>query len=347
MTLFNNVDVKTKFKKDVNMKVKKLLDSDLIQCYSIINPSKKFKKMFPKKYITSLVISNKHVINNTNKLFTDGLLFAPIGYVFTYDTTLPSELKDIISSLTYPYENVGSTFACCLDTYFTANNTNTSYNIDLILSCSSKNNVVPPTFTENLIIRCNSKELSKNLINNINVKTITSSVNNAEFDANLVIDDDIESMGRGNRIKNIKNNIMTIVTNYLNNKKYNIEDWINDVVYKYPTNNNGLPVRYPNKIDNNNINNFKVKPNDLFIEYDFRASNYTHENTFITELEDAFERTNTEVQISDTYNGVLKNVIDELQKHNYKWKRINDDTISTKMKYLRDINVNYQLTDFI
>ena len=319
------------------MKVKKILDSDNIQGFKILNPTKKFKKTFPKKYIMSFDVLGKHQILNTNTLPNSITLFTPLGYIFTYADSLPKILK----SQNIKYENIGSTFVRCLDTYFIGENEGDSENIDLILACGSKNKIVPPTFTDELIIRCNSDTLTGKSQDGKSLHNETEDSLKSEQNSNNFVED------RKNKIKNIKENILKIVSGYLKEKKYKVEDWVKDIIFNYPINNNGLPVRFPTNISDNNINNFTLNADDIFIEYDFRAKSYEHENEFISELEDAFESPNEEIQITNTYNNVLDEIKKKLDEKKYKWSKIDDNTIKTKLKYLRDINVEYQLTDFI
>lgn len=295
------------------MKVKKIWDSDNIQGFKIINPTKKFKKIFPKKYIMSFDVFGKHQILNMNTLPNNIAFFTPLGYIFTYADSLP----EILKAKNVKYENIGSTFVRCLDTYFIGENKGDSENIDLILACGSKNKIVPPALTEELIIRCNSDSLAG------------------------------ESEDRNTKIKNIKENVLKIIHNYMKEKKYTVEEWVKNVIFNYPVNNNGLPVRFPKKISNDNINTFTLNVNNIFIEYDFRAKNYKHENEFISELEDAFESPDEEIQITNSYNNILDEIKKKLDEKKYKWKEVDENTIKTKLKYLRDIDVEYQLTDFI
>lgn len=296
-----------------NMKVKKIWDSDNIQGFKIINPTKKFKKIFPKKYIMSFDVFGKHQILNTNTLPNSIACFTPLGYIFTYADNLPKILK----TQNVKYENIGSTFVRCLDTYFIGENEGDAENIDLILACGSKNNVVPPAFTDELIIRCNSDTLTG------------------------------ESEDRTVKVKNIKENILKILRGYMKEKTYTVEEWTKNVIFNYPVNNNGLPVRFPKNISDDNINSFKLNADDIFIEYDFRAKSYKHENEFISELEDAFESPDEEIQITNSYNNILNEIKRKLDEKKYKWKEVDENTIKTKLKYLRDIDMEYQLTDFI
>ena len=295
------------------MKEKKIWDSDNIQGFKIINPTKKFKKIFPKKYIMSFDMFGKHQILNANTLPNSITFFTPLGYIFTYADNLPKILK----TQNVKYENIGSTFVRCLDTYFIGENEGDSKDIDLILACGSKNKVVPPAFTDELIIRCNSDTLTG------------------------------ESEDRAVKIKNIKENVLKILRSYMKEKTYTVEEWVKNVIFNYPVNNNGLPVRFPKNISDGNINSFTLNADDMFIEYDFRAKSYKHENEFISELEDAFESPDEEIQITNSYNDILNEIKKKLDEKKYKWKEVDENTIKTKLKYLRSIDMEYQLTDFI
>ena len=100
----------------------------------------------------------RHSVMNVNTLPNKMVLFAPIGYIFTYGNKLPNLSSDKVK-----YEDIGSTFARCLDSYFIGKDAGDSKNIDLILACGSKDKIVPPALTEEIIIRCNSNDLIKNV----------------------------------------------------------------------------------------------------------------------------------------------------------------------------------------
>ena len=299
------------------MKAKKIFDTDNIQGYKITNPSKSFKKMFPKKYIMSFDMLGRHEIININTLPSSLSFLTPIGYVFTYENTLPK----ILDSKRVVYEDIGSTFTRCLDTYFLGEEKNEAEKIDIVLACGSKNKIVPPALTDELVLRCNSDT--------------------------LMGDDGKTSLTKKDRINNIRKNILKIVNAYIKDRKLTTEEWIKNVIYNHPVNNNGLPVRFPAVISDSNINSFKVSDKDIFVEYDFRAKSYEQENEFISMLEDAFESSDTEVQISNTYNNILEKIMKKLDEKKYSYTKIDSNTIKTKLKYLRDIDVEYQLTDFI
>ena len=137
------------------MKLSKILNIDNLQGYNISNPTKQFKKLFPKKYIISFDIMGTHHVINVNKIPPQICMFPLLGYIFTYDKSLPKFLKN----KRVDYTNIGSTFAICLDNYFIGMNEKDGKDVNLVIACGSKDKEVPPAFTEELIIRCNSKVL--------------------------------------------------------------------------------------------------------------------------------------------------------------------------------------------
>lgn len=319
------------------MKVKKIFDTDNIQGFKISNPSKNFKKMFPKKYILSFDMMGRHEVMNINTLPNTLSFLTPIGYIFTYENSLPK----ILESKRVAYEDLGSTFARCLDTYFIGDEKNEAEKIDIVLACGTKNKVVPPTLTEEIMIRCNSVSLMSKCGGSGGGSGGTKSESNESNESNE------SKLTTKDKIDNIRKNVVKIVNSYIKDRKMNVEEWVKNVIFNYPINNNGLPVRYPSNINDSNINSFKIDVKDIFVEYDFRAKSYEHENEFISLLEDAFESSDSEIQISNTYNNILDTIKKKLDEKKYSWKEIDENTIKTKLKYLRDIDVEYQLTDFI
>lgn len=304
------------------MKLKKIINFDCLQAYSIINPSKKFKLMFPYKYIFITCINGYVNTYNTDKIPIE-FAYAPIvGYIFTYEKKLPDFFN---SAKVNKYTNLGSTFPSCLDQYFTSSEGDEGKEIDLILSCSGRNDEVPIYFKDTLIIRCNSYELIGNAKSDIKQTSKNIKINILKI-LNLALIDDIDK---------------------------NTEEWTINIIQNAPLNDNGFPLKYPKLITDSlfkksNIKDMKKINKDLiFIEYDFRAKNYEHENNFIYALEEAFEDMNAKVEIFDTYNGILKNIVEEMDKKRLKYKKVTDHSIETTLKNIRSLDITFQLTDFI
>lgn len=336
------------------MNVKKIADRDNVQCYKILNPTKAFKKRYPKHYILSLDMMGKHMIMNVDTLPSNLSYFPPIGYIFTYNGVIPKSItKNEIA-----YEDVGSTIPRCLDSYFVASNTKNTDDIDLILSCTCKNAISPPGFVEDIIIRTNSKLLMNTESKQSFKKRAVIKRGKHDTVSRRARDETIftrspqkntkkESYEPGHSALNLRNNIMSLITEYLKQKNYTVEKWIHEVITKFPVNNNGLPLRFPDELNNDNINEVKLSYTNLFIEYDFRASDYDHEMSFIQSIEDGFENMESTVMILDSYNGILQRIIQELKSKGFPWRTINKYTIEVKIKYLRLIDVEYEITDFI
>jgi len=256
-----------------------------------------------------------HKVINIDKIPLTLSLCQPVGYIFTYNKRLPKYLiNDEVK-----FEDVGSTFAGCFDSYFVKpDSEQQSEDIDLILSCEAKNDVVPPTLTENIIIRCDSQKLM--------------------------------TIGGDNPVDNIRGNVMKIVNMYLDEKKSTVEQWAENVIFNCPVNSSGLlPIKYPDVVNKASFgkNKDSISYKNVFIEYDFRAKDYETEGNFISNFENAFEDPDFDVQIPNTYNNILKTIKAKLDEKGYKYKKVDENIIETKLKYLRNIDVEYQLTDFL
>lgn len=283
------------------MKFTKILDGNNIQGFSVSKPSATFKKLFPRRYTFSLDVMGNHIIINEDEIPKNFTVYAPIGYVFTYEKKLP---KWLISEKV-DFQDIGGSFPACLDSYFSG----TDDNIDLIISCCPKDNIVPAQFVNEIIVQCNSDQLmAKN---------------------------------------KLKENILKIVNGYLNEGEFTVENWFRSVIFNYPINNNGLPVHFQKVISENTIKRCSVNTNDLFIEYDFRAKSYEKEEEFIRSIEDNFENLNEEIIIYNDYNDILPRMKKELDKKKLKYKTLTNDSIKVKAKFIRDLNLTYQFTDFI
>ena len=338
------------------MNLKKIVDCDNVQCYKIQNPTKAFKKRYPKHFILSLDMMGKHAIMNVDTLPSNLSYFPPIGYIFTYNNAIP---KAIAKNAT-EYEDIGSTMPRCLDSYFVASNTKNTDEIDLILSCSCKNATAPASFIEDIIIRTNSKILTntESKLSTSHKSTTVKQRNKNKRACSAHHDESFFTQPSKSRTKcvkyevnssalNLRNNVMSLITEYLKQKNYTVEKWVHEVITKFPVNNNGLPLRFPDEINDKNINDVKLSHTNLFIEYDFRASDYDHEMSFIQSIEDGFENMESTVMILESYNGIIQRVTQALKAKGYPWRVVNKYTIEVKMKYLRLLDIEYEVTDII
>ena len=186
--------------------------------------------------------------------------------------------------------------------------TATNDKVDLILSICPKDKIVPAKFVNEIVVQCCSDELLK---------------------------------------KGVKDSVMSILKTYLEESNMNTEQWARKVIFNYPINGNGLPVKYPKKVSDKTLNSITLKDRDVFIEYDLRAKSYSKEDEVICELENAFEDMEEELTVFDTYNGIMKKIMKELDKKKLKYKVEGEDKIKVKAKHLRKLDLTYQMTDFI
>ena len=63
-------------------------------------------------------------------------------------------------------------------------------------------------------------------------------------------------------------------------------------------------------------------------------------------LEDAFEDMNRDIVVYNTYNDILPKIMKALDAAKIKYTKINDHSIRTKLKSIREISIKYKLTDF-
>ena len=293
------------------MKLNKIIDGDNIQAYHISNPSKIFKRRFPKKYLIHVIVNNSIVNVNLDIIPNDFIYNVPTGYIFTYEKTLPKFLLTKIEK-----DDFGNTFPTCLDVYFNTKD-NDKKKTDLIISCSAKYDIMPSWFNRDLIVRCNSGTLSDNL------KSSSA----------------------------IRKNILKIMNESSETYKCT-EEWLLSLLDNTPLNFVDLPIRYPNTITDEIVskkNNCDSKIIDsMFFGYDFRAEDYEHENKFISLFESAFENLNRYVTVYESYNGIVGKIKSALNKSKkIKYKSQTKYSITLKLKDLRDLNVEYQLNDFI
>ena len=333
------------------MKLKKILDTNTIQGFTIKNCSKRFKLLYPKKYIILLLNGpdNKAMLMNINDISL-GMTCVPIvGYIFTHGKTIPNVFNN--SEFISGIDN-GKTSPAGLDQYFIAQDTSVD-NINVIISCFGSNSEVPVRLNENIIMRCNAEQL-------------------------------VEKGVKDDYTGNIKKNILMILNEALKERMCdNTEEWLLSILKNGPCDINGFPLKYPKSINDKVIKeNEKISAKDVSLLYDLRAKDYEFENRFISSLEEAFENDNEKICLYDTYNGLLDKIVKEHDRLGLKYKLIDLDaededeleiedmevlglitkkeakkmkkkscsnakSIETTVKNVRKLNLDYMLTDFI
>lgn len=300
------------------MRLRKIFDYDALQAYSIISPTKRFKTMFPKKYIFIIDMHGRTMFGNTDKIPMQFYFMPVVGYIFTYEKKLPDVLR---MSKNIKHSDDGRTRPLGCDQYFINSNAD-GVVCDLVLFCTATNEVMPIQMTNNLIIRCNSHQLT----------------DNEKSDASVMS-------------KNIKNNIRKIITQMLKSCSIStVEEWLITIIERAPFNDNDMPYRYPDSITDGL---FKTKTvsfsaDQICVGYDLRADSYEFENNFVHAIELAFEDLKRTVTIYDTYNGLMGKLIESLTKRKIKFEQPTNHSIDVKLKDLWLIDdVDFEITDFI
>jgi len=308
------------------MNFKKIFDSEILQVYSIKNPSVNMKKMFPKKFIVGINAMGMTHSVNVNTLPSILAYGIATGYIFTYESTFPNNIIRSPKKSSF-INKMGSTLPVCLDQYFNESYSNKDEKVDIILSCNSKNAIMPINFTQEILIRSNStklfgydtkEELLKNKVDKNKISKII--------------------------MKTINDNIERVDS---------LENWVQEVIINVPLNCEGFTIKYPNVINSKNLRKSKISKNKLFIGYDFRPriddesiDIYDYENIIITSIEDIFEKPSMKLHIKDNYNGLLSRIKEELDKNKLKYLDYKDEIIVT-LANLRKLDLTYNLTDFL
>lgn len=294
------------------MKLNKLVDTRSMQVYSISDASKEFKKMYPLNYIVLTIDDSGMTVDNTNELNVEELLFYDAcSYIFTYKSTLSKKITESILECDklIRYTNDTNSTACLDRYYIGANN-----KINVIMSVYPRYNMVSPMFNNNIVIKASSKKLK------------------------------LDSLGK--QVCSIIN--QTLAEKNKQSSKMTVEDWLKEfIIHPFVT-----PLRtcciYPKVIDDKVLHKqYKCKISDLIVLYDARAKNYNEEFKLFTAIAEAFDSKDPTVTVYDSYNCCLNKIIKELEKHNMKYTMLNDYSLETKYKNLKQLNITYQLTDFI
>lgn len=313
------------------MQLKKIHNTEELQVYSIKNPTERIKKMFPKKYIIGV---NSHGLThflNVNTFPSYMAYGSCTGYIFTYDNDIPKIIKTASKKKRKresQIEIIGSTLPVCLDKHFNKVYSKIDDEIDLVISCSSKNSIMPISFTQEIIIRTNSMKLfgfesKETLIKELSLKD--------KIDMSKKI------------VKTVNDNLSDIDS---------IETWIYEIITNVPLNCEGLTMKYPNSITTKDLKKKCVSKDKLFIGYDFRPrcenfnKVYEYENLIITSIEDMFEKKTMKLSIKDNFNGLLEKMKKELDEKKIKYTNKKDEIVIS-LENLRKLDLEYEITDFL
>lgn len=293
------------------MKLIKILDKYNIQGYSIKNPEPQLKSVMKHKYLIS-------IINNEGKPYIldvdyiPRLLFANscVGYVFTTESNIPPVYS--IEDNEFKDIYFGRTLPICLDDYYI----DCPEDINIIIECSwAANESTDILAFGNNYIRGNIERLLKS-------KNVGQYIRDA-----------------------IEVNIQKLLLE--NNKFKCLSEWIDKIVHELPICElSGMPMRFPKVIKPEMLKVKKIDLSNMFVGYDIRAKNYDEEANIIKGIEDAFEDKNRIVRVYDSYNGLLDRMVKALKAKEMNYE-LHEDYLEVRVKDLKNLDLEYKITDFI
>lgn len=181
---------------------------------------------------------------------------------------------------------------------------------NVILNVTTRDKEIPPRLLYDIIIKTNSK-----LINKLSEKELKNAIKNA-------------------------------ILNNIGDEEYTVESWISEILQNIPISQSELK-RFPNIINNKNINNLNIKLENLCFEYNIHCSDRVNEIDTISKIEKTLDNINEVVYVYNTYNDILKKIISQAVKQKIKFKMLNENKLSIKYSDLCKIKIDYTINDFI
>jgi hypothetical protein len=302
------------------MILRKLVNSDTLQVFSIKNCSKLFRSRFPKKFIGSVVSNERLYIFNEDSLPNIFWWSSPTGYIFTYLTHVPKNLGSNVARL----KEIGFTQPRGLDTFFIGNSDNF---INVIMNCVLREiKIAPVHWIKNMVIRGNLEDLC-----DCSTSDILKSYSQKKFDI----------------AKSLSKSVIKIINENYSIEKV-VEKWVLEVIHNTPLNSLGYPNKYPKTISERSLSKVsEIRLNQLFVEYDVRVLNKVNnvhkiENVYINLIEDAFEKDRI-VTIYNTFNNKLPEIRKVAKRKKIKIKDDIPDYIKMKFYDFRSLGITYDL----
>lgn len=289
-----------------------------INAYTIEEESKKFRSLFPKKYIVISIEMGK--LDNIDKI--EDLNYDPefISYLFMYGKPVyGKELNSIYKASLTESENSNiyklSAIPIDLSNYFITSKSETK---ELLIKLSPNQEIIDPRLYQNIIFKINALELQKNP----HVKT--KIIKTMEY----IYDNEI-------------------------NKLTNCEDWL----IKFLTNDicknlNDQPLRFPKLINNETFKKpLKFNFNNWAVGYATRSS-LTSELESTKIIENLFVKFNKNITIKNNYNNLASKILKKAKKNKINVKPVYDDQkkiISVKIptEEFYKLKLKFTITDFI
>ena len=125
---------------------KKIVDLHNIQGYLIKSPTQKIKKVFPKRFIVSVVLNGMHKIENCDSIPFYCCFPGCVGYIFSYMKFSDKFFSKYDNDDSF-VEILGNTISGPLEEYFI------DYIPDLILNYIPTRDIVPITIRGGIVVK--------------------------------------------------------------------------------------------------------------------------------------------------------------------------------------------------
>lgn len=291
------------------MELRKIIDNDFLQIYSIKNPNKEWLKKFPNKstILTYDLNSKTVMLRNTNELFNWNF-FKSITYVFT---TVPEQavikmFQFMIEDKSFPLNKKCGLNACNQTLYTDKHN--------VVISLFSLNTYkYPPTFIDQSINIVSNYEEIINLDKNKFKKAIMKI-----FDKNN---------------KPIKSFV----------------DFVEGLQENFPLNYMITIRRFYDVIKESDLKTPKEneKQFDFYIGYDIRSADRIKENNLIKHMEELSYSNDDSILLYETYNNPMSEIIKQCKSKNISYEKIHKHCIKLTIKDYNKLNLISTICDYL
>ena len=290
------------------MELKKIIDGDYLQIYTIKKPNKNWLKKFPNKstIITYNPTTKIVMLKNTNEMF-NWSIFNNLTYIFTTvsETVILKMFKGITDKSIKTINKRCGLNGC--DQYMYDD----KHNIGLILFSLSKYKY-PPTFVNQSI----------NVMSNYN---------------------EIMNLNKDNF-----NKAITKIYNETNKPLKSFVEFVESIQKKFPLNYSLTVRRFYDVIKESDLNGVKNnKIVNLYIGYDSRGIDNVKENKLIKHMEELTYSDDDTILLYETYNNPMAKIIKQCEDKNIKYEKVHKHCIKLDIKSYNKLDLVSTICDYL
>ena len=290
------------------MELKKVIDGDYLQIYTIKKPNKNWLKKFPNKsIIISYNLETKIVtLKNTNEMF-DWNIFKDLTYIFTTisETVISKMFKDITD------EHINVINKKCGLNAGDQNMYDDKHNLGLTLFSLNKYEY-PPTFIDQSI----------NIMSNY---------------------DEIINLN-----KDKFNKAITNIYNKNNKPLNSFVEFVESIQKKFPLNYMLTIRRFYSVIKESDLKGVKNnKKADLYVGYDAREIDNVKENNLIKHMEELTYSDNDMILLYETYNNPMEKIIKQCEDKHIKYEMVHKHCIKMNVKNYNKLDLVSSICDYL